>query len=265
MPNETELRDRVIAVAETLIGTPYNKLDCSHYVEKVLKQFGVSLKPNSANQSKTLYNRGIAKLVDKKASVADIEKMLKKGDIIAWSNEKKYPERWKGIHHIGFYGGNGKTYESTGSGKGVHIGNLWETSDWQIVLIADIIVVLNNMPAEPAEMEDEEMLVYFFQHAARAAGYKVLQDGKVWKDAVTGENNGCDNSRGPWTQDVIKQVQKKHGLKQTGSIDGKTIYAVMSEVGNDGTAAALQAELNDLWNRVNNYAAGVKTAANMKI
>jgi hypothetical protein len=39
----------------------------------------------------------------------------------------------------------------------------------------------------------------------------------------------------------------------------------MSEVGNDGTAAALQAELNDLWNRVNNYAAGVKTAANMKI
>jgi hypothetical protein len=108
------------------------------------------------------------------------------------------------------------------------------------------------------EQEDEEMLVYFFQRAAFAAGYKTLKDGATWKDAVTGEVNGCDNSRGPWTQDVIKQVQKKHGLKQTGEIDGKTIAAVMSEVG--GNAA-----LADYQNRVKSYTAGVMAAANMKI
>jgi hypothetical protein len=49
-----------------------------------------------------------------------------------------------------------------------------------------------------------------------------------------------------------------HGLKQTGEIDGKTIAAVMSEVG--GNAA-----LADYQNRVKSYTAGVMAAANMKI
>ncbi len=253
MPNETELRDRVIATAKTYLGTPYSKLDCSHFVEAVLRQFGVTLSPPSAGQAKFLYNKGLT-FTDRN--------LLQIGDVIIWKNDK-YVDRWRRIHHIAFYIGNGQLIES--SGDDVHIRDIWETKAWPIIMYGSVIPLITKVPDAPAETEDEEMIVYFFQHAARAAGYKVLKDGATWKDAVTGENNGCDNSRGSWTQGVIKDVQKKHGLKQTGQIDGKTIAAVMSEVGDSGALAAAQAALKDLQDRVNNYAAGVKTAANMKI
>lgn len=264
MFNETELRNKVIEVAKTLLGKPYSKMDCNEFVRAVARTFGVELGDPSSGNAKDLYNKGLAKKVDESLSVSAIASMLNKGDLVFWAS-KNHPERWMNIHHVSIYDEDGYNYESSsGEGKVVRR-KLWENSEWQIVLIADITAILNNLPVQPAETEDDEMLVYFFQHAARAAGYKILKDGAVWKDAVTGENNGCDNSRGPWTQDVIKQVQKKHGLNQTGKIDGKTIYAVMSEVGNSGALESAQAEIKDLWNRVNNYAAGVRAAANMKI
>jgi hypothetical protein len=111
---------------------------------------------------------------------------------------------------------------------------------------------------ENQESEEEEMVVYCFQKAALAAGYAMLKSGAKWLDIVTGENNGCDNSKGSWTKDVIHQVQSKHGLKKSDDIDEKLMNAVMSEVGGTADLAAYQV-------RADTYRSKVIAAANKTI
>ena len=136
-----ELRDKIIEVAKTYIGTPYKTLDCSAFARAVYRKFNYELPRVSATQGKKLYNLGLAKKVEKEESVSEIAAKLHTGDLVYWGNPK-YGERWMEIHHVAIYASGGKTVESTGSGNGVHIGSLWETSAWQIVLTADITTLL---------------------------------------------------------------------------------------------------------------------------
>jgi cell wall-associated NlpC family hydrolase len=83
--------------------------------------------------------------------------------------------------------------------------------------------------------------VYLFQGACIAANRKILQDGKTWPDLVTGVNNGRDGSNGVFLQGVIKAIQAKYKLPQTGDVDALTYGYLVSEISAEDTA-----KLNDL-------------------
>jgi len=95
---------------------------------------------------------------------------------------------------------------------------------------------------------DKPGVVYLFQHACLSAGRKVLQEGKQWADMVLLEGepkkpviNGCDGVMGPWMQSLVKAIQAKYGLPQTGEVDGLTYGYLASEIPVEDAA-----KLNDL-------------------
>jgi len=150
------LRDKILEVAKSYLGTPYSKLDCSAFVRAVFRQFDYELDRVSATQGKTLYNKGIAKRVS--GTTTEIASKLQPGDLIWWANPK-YTWRWLKIHHVGIYAGNGMIYDS--AGVGVRFRSLWETSSWQIVLIADITNLLKyeNEEGETVDIYVNEKLL----------------------------------------------------------------------------------------------------------
>lgn len=96
---------------------------------------------------------------------------------------------------------------------------------------------------------DKNIDVYLFQRAALKAGYKLLKPGKQWADMFEKDAagkpiiNGCDGSFGSWTVEVVKQIQAKHQLPQTGIVDYTTYGKLASEI-KTGDAALLK-ELTD--------------------
>lgn len=236
-----DIRNKIVEVAKTFIGTAYSELDCSAFCREVFRQFGYELPRVSATQGKHLYDKGLATKINKTETKGEVQAKLKVGDLMWWGHPN-WPERWLEIHHVGIYIGNGEIIES--SGDGVHISKLWETSKWQLVLIGDITSLLTNIESEENEVikqGDEGITVYLFQHACKKAGHDPLKPGETWEDMKTGENNGCDGEFGPHMALVTASVQDKHGLPKTGEVDNLTYGCVVSEInGNEENRAAFE-------------------------
>ena len=126
----------VVKAALTRLGCPYvwgakgsTKFDCSglaywsiHEVDPVL---GDRMYTNAAGQAKYCYDRGL--------TVGRSE--LQPGDLVFWVNKKcEGCHRWKEIHHVGIYIGEGKVVEAA-SGKGrVLVRDLWESKNYPILM-----------------------------------------------------------------------------------------------------------------------------------
>lgn len=104
-------RERVGQLARQLLGTPYvwggtdpdNGLDCSGFVQYVLRQVGVSLPRISAAQAQAGARTDLGS--------------LQAGDLVAWDNSS----RNNGADHIAIYLGNGQIIEAPRPGMGVRI------------------------------------------------------------------------------------------------------------------------------------------------
>lgn len=212
MVGENMLRDQIIEVAKSYLGTPYKKLDCSAFVRAVFRKFGYELPRVSASQAKHLYGKGVAILIDKSMSVNEIEKILSKGNVVAWS-KKGAKGRWKDIHHISIYDEDGYNYESSSSKGKVVRRKLWENSTWQIVLIADMTSLLKKDEEVINENSSTEIKADYQQKLA-AAGYQ----GDM--------NPAYYGSWGDKTEAATKLLQKAYGLTQTGEADAATLLAL---------------------------------------
>jgi len=117
-PKETDVagggRALVLNMAKKLLGTPYvwggtdpdNGLDCSGYVQYVLRQAGVNLPRISNQQARAGRRVGL--------------KALRPGDLVAWDNSS----RNNGADHIAIYMGNGLIAEAPRPGLSVRIRQL---------------------------------------------------------------------------------------------------------------------------------------------
>lgn len=107
-------RERVGQLARQLLGTPYvwggtdpdNGLDCSGFVQYVLRQVGVNLPRISAQQARA----------GRRVDVSQ----LRPGDLVGWDNSA----RNNGADHIAIYLGNGQIIEAPRPGLGVRIRTL---------------------------------------------------------------------------------------------------------------------------------------------
>ena len=126
----------VVKAAMTRLGCPYvwgakgsTKFDCSGLAYWSIKQvdpvLGDRMYTNAAGQAKYCYDRGL--------TVGRSE--LQPGDLVFWVNKKcEGCHRWKEIHHVGIYIGEGKVIEAA-SGKGrVLIRDLWESKNYPILM-----------------------------------------------------------------------------------------------------------------------------------
>lgn len=221
-----DIRNTIIEEAKKHLGTPYDKMDCSKLVQVVMKKLGDKDFPRvSATQAEYVVDLGLAKTISKSEGVEEIKKKLQVGDLVWWAN-KKYDWRYMEIHHIEIYAGDGKTVGSTGSGNGVHIGNLWETEGWQIVLIADITALISlGKEEDMLEYGDTGEQVYRAQTKLRELGYEFgdfldMYDGKT--------KNGLDGSFGPVTREQVEKAQKDLGVitSNIGCVDIPTLDAI---------------------------------------
>ena len=126
----------VVRSALTKVGCPYvwgakgsTKFDCSglaywaiHDVDPVL---GDRMYTNAAGQAKYCYDRGL--------TVGRSE--LQPGDLVFWVNKKcEGCHRWKEIHHVGIYVGDGKVVEASSSKGCVVVRDLWESKNYPIIM-----------------------------------------------------------------------------------------------------------------------------------
>jgi hypothetical protein len=249
-----DIRTRIIEAAKPLIGTPYSKLDCSAFVRRVFSGLGYELPRTSVDQGKLLHDRKLSTEISEAITVTKVISMLKVGDLIFWGNPK-YAFRWKHIHHVAIYMGDGKTIESTPSGHGVHIGNLWETREWQIVLIADITSLLQGGEEEMIKNGDKNDKVLEYQNDLVYLGYSVGLNSLGRPD--------LDGSFGKKTLEGHNAFQKAHGIVLSPDVNEETQHAMRKALREKAIAA--EGNYASLGQGVKKYKNGVLAAANMKI
>jgi len=126
----------VVDAAMTRLGDPYSTtyrgkgdyVDCSSLAQWAYKQAGVDLPGTSVKQAKYCFDNGY--------TISKAE--LQPGDLIFWSNTASTEGRWRQIHHVGIYAGNGKVIEAKGSAGGVVVDDIWgeDGSKWKIAMYA---------------------------------------------------------------------------------------------------------------------------------
>ena len=126
----------VVRAALTKLGCPYvwgakgsAKFDCSGLaywaIHEVDPELGDHMYTNAAGQAKYCYDRGLL--------VAWSE--LEPGDLVFWVNKKcEGCHRWKEIHHVGIYVGDGKVVEASSSKGCVVVRDLWQTKNYPIIM-----------------------------------------------------------------------------------------------------------------------------------
>lgn len=230
-----DIRDAIIEVAESYLGTPYSKLDCSAFVRAVFRQFGYELPRVSATQAKTIEKLGLATRIDLDMTASEIAKLLKPGDV-AWLRHPKYTTRYLFIHHIVIYIGDGLVIES--AGEGVKIRGIWETSKWQIIMIADITSLL-KYDGEIEESEDEEMIVL---NDTRTGLVKELQTNLValgYDLGTYGDNgDGVDGKYGSKTFNAVRDFQNDYSVANiddtnSGYVTMETAIAIATAKGDN--------------------------------
>ncbi len=126
----------VVGAAMTRLGDPYSTtyrgkgdyVDCSSLAQWAYKQAGIDLPSTSVKQAKYCFDNGY--------TISKAE--LQPGDLIFWSNTASTEGRWRQIHHVGIYAGNGKVIEAKGSAGGVVVDDIWgeDGSKWKIAMYA---------------------------------------------------------------------------------------------------------------------------------
>jgi len=159
-----DIRDQIIEVTETYLGTPYGtgkgELDCNELARAVFRKFGYELGDPSSEDGRDLYNKGLAEKIAASLTVAEVVKKLKKGMLVFWSSTKAPSSRFLKIHHVSIYDEDGYSYEASSSkGKTVRR-SLWESSQWQIVLIADVVSLLTPLSDGGTDTTDESGASY---------------------------------------------------------------------------------------------------------
>lgn len=126
----------VVKAALSKLGAPYvwgakgeNKFDCSGLAYWAIKQvdpaLGDKMYTNAAGQARYCYGLG--------RTVARRE--LQPGDLIFWVNLKcEGCHRWKEIHHVGIYIGDGKVCEASSGHGRVIVRDLWESKNYPIYM-----------------------------------------------------------------------------------------------------------------------------------
>lgn len=126
---------RVVDRALTKLGCPYvfgkkgsKAFDCSGLVywaiSEVDPDLGERMYTNAAGQAKYCYDAGL--LVERSD--------LQPGDLVFWVyKDCEGCHRWREIHHVGIYAGDGKVIEAAGDKGAVVIRKLWETKDCPIL------------------------------------------------------------------------------------------------------------------------------------
>lgn len=129
---------KVVKVALTKVGAPYvlcakgdKKFDCSGLAYWSIKQvdppLGSIMYTNAAGQAKWCYNNGKA--------VGRSE--LQPGDLVFWQNLGCGGcGRWKEIHHVGIYVGDGKVVEASSSKGRVVVRDLWKNKTYPLYMFA---------------------------------------------------------------------------------------------------------------------------------
>ena len=135
LPSNSKGAD-VVRAALTKLGCPYVwgakgsiKFDCSGLaywaIHEVDPELGDHMYTNAAGQAKYCYDRGLL--------VAWSE--LEPGDLVFWVNKKcEGCHRWKEIHHVGIYVGDGKVVEASSSKGCVVVRDLWQTKNYPIIM-----------------------------------------------------------------------------------------------------------------------------------
>lgn len=135
LPSNSKGAD-VVRAALTKLGCPYvwgakgsTKFDCSGLaywsIHEVDPELGDHMYTNAAGQAKYCYDRGLL--------VAWSE--LEPGDLVFWVNKKcEGCHRWKEIHHVGIYVGEGKVVEASSSKGCVVVRDLWQTKNYPIIM-----------------------------------------------------------------------------------------------------------------------------------
>ena len=135
LPSNSKGAD-VVRAALTKLGCPYvwgakggTKFDCSGLaywaIHEVDPELGDQMYTNAAGQAKYCYDRGLL--------VAWSE--LEPGDLVFWVNKKcEGCHRWKEIHHVGIYVGDGKVVEASSSKGCVVVRELWQTKNYPIIM-----------------------------------------------------------------------------------------------------------------------------------
>lgn len=126
----------VVKAALSKLGSPYvlgakgdKKFDCSGLAYWAIKQvdpaLGDKMYTNAAGQARYCYNKGL--------TVGRSE--LQPGDLVFWVNLKcEGCHRWKEIHHVGIYIGDGKVCEASSGHGRVIVRDLWESKNWPIYM-----------------------------------------------------------------------------------------------------------------------------------
>ena len=147
-------------------------------------------------------------------------------------------------YHVGVYMDDGTVIHAKGRDHGV-VREALSREKWNA--FGRLKVFENEAVTGGSEIMlkrgDKGQAVYDFQHACIKAGYSVLRQGERWPDTVTGVNNGADSSYGPFLESVVKSIQGKHKLPQTGEVDAATYGRVVSEIKATDTTAITN-ELN---------------------
>ncbi len=126
----------VVKAALSKLGAPYvwgakgaNKFDCSGLAYWAIKQvdpvLGDKMYTNAAGQARYCYGLG--------RTVARSE--LQPGDLVFWVNLIcEGCHRWKEIHHVGIYIGDGKVCEASSGHGRVIVRDLWESKNYPIYM-----------------------------------------------------------------------------------------------------------------------------------
>lgn len=135
LPSNSKGAD-VVRAALTKLGCPYvwgakgsTKFDCSGLaywaIHEVDPELGDHMYTNAAGQARYCHDRGLL--------VAWSE--LEPGDLVFWVNKKcEGCHRWKEIHHVGIYVGDGKVVEASSSKGYVVVRDLWQTKNYPIIM-----------------------------------------------------------------------------------------------------------------------------------
>ncbi|NLT97738.1 MAG: C40 family peptidase, partial [Christensenellaceae bacterium] len=107
----------IVQQAMSRLGDPYSKskrgtgnyVDCSYLVQWAYKQVGINIPGTAAAQAKYCYENGYNISKDE----------LQPGDLIFWTKHSSTAGRWRNIHHVGIYAGNGKIVEAKNNRNGV--------------------------------------------------------------------------------------------------------------------------------------------------
>jgi|GEM_PF-1534022 len=126
----------IVEQAMTRLGDPYSKskrgtgdyVDCSYLAQWAYKQKGIDIPGTAAAQAKYCYENGYTISKDE----------LQPGDLIFWTKHSSNSGRWREIHHVGIYAGDGKIVEAKNPKNGVEVDDMWGENggDWEIAMYA---------------------------------------------------------------------------------------------------------------------------------